>query len=95
MNLCMYLFNHGSCASCSWAENSEAAGGDSTWNDARVPRDSILGMLLDLEEGTLTIYQDNQRLGVMKSGLAGEYCWGVFMNGANTVSITRGKVPAD
>ena len=50
------------------------AGGDSTWNDARVPQESVLGVLLDLDEGTLALYEDNQRLVVIKSGLAGEYC---------------------
>ena len=54
-------------------KNNEVTRCDSTWNNARVPRDSILGMLLDLDKGTLTIYKDNQRLGVMISGLAGEY----------------------
>lgn len=71
------------------------AGDDSTWNNARVPRDSVLGILLNLDEGTLSIYQDNQKLGIMKSGLEGEYCWGGCMIGASTVLITRGTVPTD
>ncbi|EJK69480.1 hypothetical protein THAOC_09257, partial [Thalassiosira oceanica] len=33
------------------------------------------GMLLDLGNGTLSVYQNGQRLGTLKDGLAGEYCW--------------------
>ncbi|EJK44137.1 hypothetical protein THAOC_37351, partial [Thalassiosira oceanica] len=34
-----------------------------------------VGMLLNLDEGTLTVYKNNRRLGVMKNGLSGSYCW--------------------
>ena len=34
-----------------------------------------LGMRLDLDEGKLTVYKNNRRLGVMKDGLCGPYCW--------------------
>ncbi|EJK49548.1 hypothetical protein THAOC_31564, partial [Thalassiosira oceanica] len=34
-----------------------------------------VGMLLNLDEGTLTVYKNNRRLGVMKDGLSGPYCW--------------------
>ena len=34
-----------------------------------------IGLLLDLDEGTLTVYKNGRRLGVMKDGLSGEYCW--------------------
>ena len=34
-----------------------------------------LGLLLDLDEGTLTVYKDGTRLGVMMDGLSGEYTW--------------------
>ncbi|EJK71160.1 hypothetical protein THAOC_07426, partial [Thalassiosira oceanica] len=33
-----------------------------------------VGMLLNLDEGSLTIYKNNRRLGVMKDGLSGPYC---------------------
>merc|ERR1719491_2660344 len=75
VNLCMYSLKYGLCFSRSWEENSGPAGGDSTWNNARVPEGSALGMLLDLDEGILAIYKDDQRLEVMKSGLRGEHCW--------------------
>merc|ERR1719221_205162 len=34
-----------------------------------------IGLQLDLDEGTLTVYKNGTRLGVMKEGLSGEYCW--------------------
>ena len=34
-----------------------------------------VGLLLNLNEGTLTVYKNNRRLGVMKDGLSGSYCW--------------------
>ncbi|KAL7533176.1 hypothetical protein ACHAXR_005086 [Thalassiosira sp. AJA248-18] len=37
--------------------------------------DGTVGMLLDLDEGTLSVYKNGRRLGIMKSGLSGEYCW--------------------
>lgn len=33
------------------------------------------GLLLDLDAGTLSMYKDDERLGVMMRGLTGEYCW--------------------
>jgi len=93
VDICMYNIRYEECYACSWEENSRFTGGDSTWDDTIVPEGSVLGMLLDLDEGTLAIYDDNRRLGVVKSGLTGEYCWGVCMYDAKTASIARGKVP--
>ena len=93
----MYYCFFGQCASGSWEENSFVTWVNSTFNGAKMRRGSVLGMLLDLDEGTLAIYRDNRRLGVIKSGLAGEYCWGVCMTGTatTTASIARGRVPID
>ena len=52
------------------------------------------GLLLDLNEGTLTLYKNGRRLGVMKSGLIGEYCWYTTIGfHGSTVSIERGTLP--
>ena len=43
------------------------------------PGDRI-GLLLDLDEGSMTVYKNDERLGVMvPRGLSGEYCWAVSM----------------
>ena len=34
-----------------------------------------IGMVLDLDEGTLDVYKNDRRLGTLRSGLVGEYCW--------------------
>jgi hypothetical protein len=37
-------------------------------------------MLLDLDQGTMTIYKNDKWLGVMATGLSGEYCWAVAID---------------
>ena len=49
-----------------------------------------LGMLLDLDEGTLSVYQNGRRVGTLKDGLAGEYCWLAGFCSKGDVSIQRG-----
>jgi hypothetical protein len=36
-----------------------------------------IGMLLDLDQGSMTVYKNDERLGVMATGLSGEYSWAV------------------
>jgi hypothetical protein len=36
-----------------------------------------IGMLLDLDQGSMTVYKNDEWLGVMATGLSGEYCWAV------------------
>jgi hypothetical protein len=36
-----------------------------------------IGMLLDLDQGSMTVYRNDERLGVMATGLSGEYSWAV------------------
>jgi len=59
-----------------------------------LPPGSVLGLLLDLDEGTLTVYKDNRRLGVMKDGLEGSFCWFVETFHPCEVEINREPVPS-
>jgi hypothetical protein len=34
-----------------------------------------VGLLLDLDQGSMTVYKNDERLGVMATGMSGEYCW--------------------
>ena len=52
-----------------------------------------IGMLLNLDEGTLTAYRNNRRLGVVKDGLSGSYCWYVSVLEGDAVTIKRGEPP--
>ena len=39
-----------------------------------------IGMLLDLDQGSMTVWKNDERLGVMQAeGLSGEFCWAVSM----------------
>jgi hypothetical protein len=54
-----------------------------------------IGMLLDLDQGTMTVYKNDERLGVMATGLSGEYSWAVAMwNRGNSARIGSAPAPA-
>ena len=91
INCCMYSAYDGNCWSSDWEGNSER----NEWDGIEVLSGSTcnIGMLLDLDEGTLSVYKNERKLGIMKRGLAGHYCWVVSMLGAQ-VTIERGTVPA-
>ena len=38
-----------------------------------------VGLILDLDVGTLDVFKNDRRLGTMKTQLTGEYCWAVFL----------------
>jgi len=66
------------------------------WNGMEEMSSSCtIGMLLDLDEGTISVYNNGRKLGVMKRGLAGHYCWVVTLAGGTRVTIKRGTVPAN
>jgi hypothetical protein len=52
-------------------------------------------MLLDLDQGTMTVYKSDERLGVMATGLSGEYSWAVALYGQTPgVRIDATELPA-
>jgi hypothetical protein len=54
-----------------------------------------IGMLLDLDQGTMTVYKNDERLGVMATGLSGEYSWAVSMYGqGDSTRIESAPAPA-
>ena len=58
-------------------------------------RGAAFALLLDLVEGTLSVYQSDQRLGTLKDGLSGEYCWFATAYPDTTISIERGSDPGE
>eukprot|EP01046_Picozoa_sp_COSAG06_P034048 COSAG06_NODE_3529_length_5226_cov_6.215526_3_plen_305_part_00 len=62
--------------------------------DAQEEGDRI-GLLLDLDQGTMTVYKNDERLGVMATGLSGEYSWAVllFLSGYSA-RIDAAEAPA-
>lgn len=53
------------------------------WDGCDGARDGDrIGLLLDLKAGSLTVYKNEARLGmIISSGLSGEFCWAVCMYG--------------
>ena len=52
-----------------------------------------IGLLLDLNEGTLSVFKNGRRLGVIKDGLGGEYCWFVSVCSACMISMSKSRAP--
>jgi hypothetical protein len=54
-----------------------------------------IGMLLDLDQGTMTVYKNDERLGVMATGLSGKYSWAVSLPWhGDSVRIEAAATPA-
>jgi len=95
---CMYNGYDGFCHSSDWRASSNSTstttrlnweGSENMYSDIIEP----IGMLLDLDEGTLSVYKNGRKLGIMKRGLAGPYCWVVSLYRETQVSIKRGTIP--
>ena len=86
----MYRAHDGYCRLSDWGEDNYNI---QSWDGMEDFSGSTckIGMLLDLDEGTLSVYKNDRRLGVMKRELAGQYCWVASMIGAQ-VTIKRGSV---
>jgi hypothetical protein len=54
-----------------------------------------VGMLLDLDQGSMTVYKNDERLGVMATGLSGEYCWAVSLSLGSSVRIEQAETPTE
>ena len=93
VNCCMYYTYDG----CRYSHDWEGNFVRETWHgQERLPGNisCTIGMLLDLDEGTLSVYKNGRKLGVMKRGLAGQYCWFVSLVTGSQVTIKRGTMPA-
>jgi hypothetical protein len=56
--------------------------GHHTWEGIQGAREEgdRIGMLLDLDQGSMAVYKNDERLGVMATGLSGEYSWAVSLD---------------
>ena len=107
VNCCMYSYAMGHCHWSNWQQmgKSEGSSKSERWGGQEsigglfgggIEREPVLGLLLDLDEGTMTAYKNGRRLGVMKTGLTGEFVWVVSMESRDEiVSIRRAPIPAD
>jgi hypothetical protein len=54
-----------------------------------------IGMLLDLDQGSMTVYKNDERLGVMATGLSGASSWAVVLREpGNSARIEAAAAPA-
>ena len=91
VNCCMYRSFNGHC----WSSDWEGIPDSQTWDGMEeISSPCKIGMLLDLDKGTMSVYKDGRKLGVMKRGLAGHYCWFVSLPRGTRVTIKRETVPA-
>ena len=61
---------------------------------AQQPGDRI-GLLLDLDQGSMTVWKNGEQLGVMRAeGLSGPLCWAVSLGMLSSARIESVAVPA-
>ena len=87
---CSYFGSNGRCFWTDWNNEKDSP----EWQGQEVLEGSgTAGLLLDLNEGTLSVFMNGRRLGVMKDGFGGEYCWFVSVWEACMVSMSKGRAP--
>ncbi|EJK44687.1 hypothetical protein THAOC_36757 [Thalassiosira oceanica] len=90
VHCCTYYSYNGRCYWTDWDSENDS----SDWQGQEGLRgNGTIGLLLDLDEGTLSVFKNGRRLGVMKEGLGGEHCWFVTANRPCTISISRDRAP--
>jgi len=95
---CMYNIYSGFCHFGDWGDSNHSES-RRDWEGMETMRsDCEIGMILDLDEGTLSAYKNGRFLGVMKRGLAGPYCWVASIykgevGKSSRVTIKRGSIP--
>ena len=87
VHCCTYYCGDGDCHWTDWNHVDNA----SEWQGGEGLTGCGTGLLLDLNEGTLSVFKNGRRLGVMKDGLGGEYCWFVTVYRSCTISISKGQ----
>ena len=105
LHICSYHSDEGKCSCANW--NDDDQDDDDDWDgdewEGMEPADIVnnlaVGLLLDLDAGTLSVFKDGRKLGVMKEGLAGAYCWFVYRyfgplaKGNCSINVKRGMPP--
>ena len=90
VHCCAYYCDTGKRYSTDWDNEQDIA----DWQGSEgFTGSGTVRLLLDLDEGTLSMFKNGRRLGVMKTGLSGEYCWFVSVCSSCTISLLKGQVP--
>jgi len=87
---CAYGCYSGTCFWTDWNTRADRSG----WQGREgLGESGAVGLLLDLNEGTLSVFKNGLRLGVMKGGLGGKYVWFVSVCSVCTISMSKGQAP--
>ncbi|EJK64039.1 hypothetical protein THAOC_15269, partial [Thalassiosira oceanica] len=91
IHCCCYSCYHGRCGGTEWDTKVT----DDDWHGREgLDGSGTIGLLLDLDEGTLSVFKNDRRLGVMKEGgLSGEYCWFVSAYSSCEISMLKSRAP--
>ena len=88
VHCCTYYCGNGRCDWTDWDSTEKC----SNWQGSEGLEGSrTIGLLLDLDEGTLSVFKNGRRLGVMKDGLKGEYCWFITAYSVCTIGLSKGR----
>ena len=71
--------------------------GYSVWEGRQSAREQgdRIGMLLDLDQGSMTVWKNDEKLGVMQAeGLSGPLCWTVSLAQDSSARIGSAALPA-
>ena len=74
-----------------------AEGDADEWEGRQLAQDQgdRIGMLLDLDQGSMTVWKNGVKLGVMQAeGLRGPLCWAVVLGNGDSVRIESAETPA-
>ena len=86
INCCTYYCDNGNCNCTDWNNEQDY----SDWQrHEELGASGTIGLLLDLDEGTLSVFKNGRRLGVMKDGLGGEYVWFVTVASHCTIHVKK------
>ena len=91
VHCCAYRCDSGNLTWTNWGKKHDFS---SNWRGIeRLGGSGTVGLLLDLNEGTLSVFKNGRRLGVIKDGLGGEYCWFVTVSSPCTMSMSKSLAP--
>ena len=90
VHCCAYDCEDGYCCWSDWSNDVNSL----EWQGREgMEGNGTVRLLLDLDEGTLAVFKNGRRLGLMKEGLGGEYCWFVTAASRCTISMSKGRAP--
>ncbi|EJK60616.1 hypothetical protein THAOC_18993 [Thalassiosira oceanica] len=84
---------HSYLGDCFWTDWENFHGASNWQGQVGLGESGTVGLLLDLNEGTLSIFKSGRRLGVLRNRLGGEYVWFVSVCSRCTIGMSRGLVP--